>query len=90
MEDIEVIPLRLITKHARLYVNLCGEAKTIMIWAAAHGAEGQIIAGRDNTPGLAVRPDDDTTFIKTSVEANESVVAEPGTNGVMAVRLVQA
>lgn len=89
MEDVEVIPLRLITKRARLYVNLCGEAKTVMIWAAAHKAEGVIVAGPENALGHKVSEDDDTTFIKTSVEANESVVAAPGKDGVMAVRLVQ-
>jgi hypothetical protein len=89
MQDAEVIPLRLIERQVRLYVNLSGDAKDVLIWAATHRASGEIRAGADHVPAHRIETTDGTVFLKVSVAANESVVAIPGTDGVMAVRLVQ-
>jgi hypothetical protein len=89
MEGTDVTPLRIITGDAQLYVNSSGDAKEMLLWAAAHGAEGAIHAGPDNAPGHVIKPSDGTVFLKMSVEANESIRAKPGNQGILAVRLIQ-
>lgn len=89
MSDADLIPLRLVSGTTRIYANLSGEAKEVVIWAACHGADGHVRAGPDDTRGLVIRESDGTAVVKAVVEANESVVASPGSGGVIAIRLVQ-
>jgi hypothetical protein len=89
MDTTEVTPLRVLEKEAELYVNASGDAKQIQMWVATHHAEGAIHAGPANTPGHMIKPAHGTVFLKISVEANESIRAVPGKDGIVAVRIVQ-
>jgi hypothetical protein len=87
MDTTDIAPLRIIASRAQLYVNTSGDAKEVLLWVASHGAAGAIYTGPDNAPGHVIDPQDGTVVMKMSVEANESIRAEPGTNGIIAVRI---
>lgn len=87
---MEITPLCIASTRTPLYVNLTGAAETVMVWVAAHGADGRMAIARPEdqpTRFYTVAAGAPAMAVKCSVPANEAVILLPGEDGTLAARL---
>ncbi|MEZ4415448.1 MAG: hypothetical protein R3E10_06810 [Gemmatimonadota bacterium] len=90
---MELIPLSIVSSQTVVYVNATTAVETVLVWVAAHGADGAVAVARPKdtpTTTFTIVDGAPAVTIKCAVPPNEAVLLLPGSAGTLAVRVTDS